>query len=383
MSTIKVVTAVHPSSATNNLVLDSSGNVTVGAGLTAANTVVMGSSFLRNRIINGNMAIDQRNAGASLTIGAANTYSVDRWYIVSTAASKVSAQQNASAVTPPAGYKYYLGVTSLSAYSVAAGDAFAVVQAIEGYNIADWGFGAAGASTITLSFWVRASQTGTFGGSLYSNNASPYRSYPFTYTISSANTWEQKTVTITGDTGGVWNSTNGDGLQVRFGLGSGTTYTGGTLNTWQNGNYVQPTGSVSTVAVNGATFYVTGVQLEVGSVATPFERRLYGQELMLCQRYYELGGRGAGGAAYSTTYANMFFSYNVTKRTNPIMSLTTTSPVVGQWGVGSKTASGATITGSNIGLNGAYIQINGFSGFTSNVGLNLETDQCIALSAEL
>jgi hypothetical protein len=239
----------------------------------------------KNRIINGAMVIDQRNAGASVTIGAANTYTVDRWQIISSAASKVAVQQNAGSVTPPSGFTKYLGVTSQSAYSVGSGDYFGVVQSIEGYNIADLGFGASSAATITFSFWVRSSLTGTFGGSLYSNNASPYRSYPFTYTISSANTWEQKTITVVGDTGGVWNSTNGDGLQVRFGLGTGTTYSGGTLNTWQNGNYIQPTGSVSVVGTNTATFYITGVQLEKGSTATSFDYRPYGTELALCQRY--------------------------------------------------------------------------------------------------
>jgi len=256
----------------------------VNPGLLDSNAQYTG---FKNRIINGAMVIDQRNAGASVTIGAANTYTIDRWQIISSAASKVAVQQNAGSVTPPSGFTKYLGVTSQSAYSVGSGDYFGVVQSIEGYNIADLGFGASGAATITFSFWVRSSLTGTFGGSLYSNNASPYRSYPFTYTISSANTWEQKTITVVGDTGGVWNSTNGDGLQVRFGLGTGTTYSGGTLNTWQNGNYVQPTGSVSVVGTNTATFYITGVQLEKGSTATSFDYRPYGTELALCQRYYQ------------------------------------------------------------------------------------------------
>jgi hypothetical protein len=300
------------------------GSETIAGVKTFTSEISAPNTFgFKNRIINGAMMIDQRNTGASVTIGAANTYTIDRWQIISSAASKVAVQQNAGSVTPPAGFTKYLGVTSQSAYSVGSGDYFGIVQPIEGYNIADFGFGASGAATITFSFWVRSSLTGTFGGSLYSNNASPYRSYPFTYTISAANTWEQKTITVVGDTGGVWNSTNGDGLQVRFGLGTGTTYSGGTLNTWQNGNYVQPTGSVSVVGTNGATFYITGVQLEKGSTATSFDYRPYGTELALCQRYYYRLKAGSSyanagtGRAYSTTNGQAVVAMPVSMRTAP------------------------------------------------------------------
>jgi len=330
------------------IILDGTAGITTPmyGGSIAANAVTPVTGF-KNRLINGAMVIDQRNAGASVTIGAANAYTVDRWQIISSAASKVAVQQNAGSVTPPAGFTKYLGVTSQSAYSVGSGDYFGIVQSIEGYNIADFGFGASGALTITFSFWVRSSLTGTFGGSLYSNNASPYRSYPFTYTISAANTWEQKTITVVGDTGGVWNTTNGDGLQVRFGLGTGTTYSGGTLNTWQNGNYVQPTGSTSVVGTNGATFYITGVQLEVGSTATSFDYRPYGTELSLCQRYYQSNYPSgvAAGSNVGTEYELYTAAYygpiakaqcNVIKffpplRASPTITFYNRSGTSGQW----------------------------------------------------
>jgi hypothetical protein len=237
----------------------------------------------KNRIINGAMVIDQRNAGASVT-PTANAYTLDRWTAFLTVASKFSVQQNAGSVTPPVGFTNYLGVTSTSAYTVGAAEQFSMVQIIEGYNVADLGWGTANAKTITISFWIRSSLTGTFGGSL--GNGAFNRTYPFSYTISSANTWEQKSITIAGDTSGTWLTTNGIGLYVIFGLGVGSTLSG-TAGAWAGAGYFSATGATSVVGTSGATFYITGVQLEVGSTATSFDYRPYGTELALCQRYYE------------------------------------------------------------------------------------------------
>jgi hypothetical protein len=240
----------------------------------------------KNRIINGAMVIDQRNAGAAVT-PTTNVYSLDRWEFYVTQASKVTFQQNAGSVTPLAGFKNYLGFTVGASANVTVGatDLFLIDQYIEGYNIADLGFGAAGASTVTLSFWVRSSLTGIFGGSL--TNSGNARSYPFTYTISSANTWEQKTITVAGDTSGTWLSTNGTGLGVRFSIGTGSTYLG-TSGSWAGAGYFGATGQTNLVTTNSATFYITGVQLEKGSTATSFDYRPYGTELALCQRYYQV-----------------------------------------------------------------------------------------------
>jgi hypothetical protein len=233
------------------------------------------------------MVIDQRNAGASVTPASGN-YTLDRWQATLSVASKFSIQQNAGSVTPPEGFTNYLGVTSLSSYTVGAAEVFTVQQRIEGFNIADLGWGTASAKSITLSFWVRSSLTGTFGGSL--RNSASDRSYPYTYTILAANTWEYKTITIAGDTTGTWLTTNGTGVTVFFSLGAGSTFSG-TAGAWASANYVSATGATSVVGTNGATFYITGVQLEVGTQATSFEYRQYQQELALCQRYfYSLGG---------------------------------------------------------------------------------------------
>lgn len=236
----------------------------------------------KNRLINGNMAIDQRNAGASVTGATSDPYTVDRWKSVASQNSKFTFQQNAGSVTPPTGFKYYLGATSSSAYSIGSGDLFTLEQRVEGYNVADLGWGAAGAATVILSFWVRSSLTGTFGGSML--NAASDRSYPFTYTISAANTWEQKTVTVAGDTSGTWQTTTSTGIRLCFGLGVGTTYSAA-AGSWATGGYASATGATSVVGTNGATFYITGVQLEKGTQATSFDFRSYGTELALCQRY--------------------------------------------------------------------------------------------------
>lgn len=241
------------------------------------------SSLFKNRLINGDMRIDQRNAGASVTPTVNTTYTLDRWNTYISQASKFSIQQNAASVTPPVGFTNYLGVTSLSAYTVGTSETFAIAQRIEGLNTADLAWGTANAQTVTLSFWVRSSLTGTFGGAI--KNSAENRVYPFSYTINSANTWEKETITIAGDTTGTWLTTNGIGITVVFSLGSGATVSG-TAGAWAAGNLFTTTGATSVVGTNGATFYITGVQLEKGTTATSFDYRPYGTELALAQRYY-------------------------------------------------------------------------------------------------
>jgi len=255
--------------------VDASQNVTFAQAANLPNTF-----GFKNRIINGAMVIDQRNAGASVT-PANNQYLVDRWQAAANVASKFSVQQSTTTAT---GFVNSMLATSLSAYSIGAAELCALRQSIEGLNVGDLGWGTANAQTVTVSFWVRSSLTGTFGGSIM--NGAADRSYPFTYTISTANTFEYKTVTIAGDTSGTWLKTNGIGLSILFGLGVGTSFSG-TAGAWAGASYYGATGATSVVGTNGATFYVTGVQLEKGSTATSFDYRSYGTELGLCQRYFE------------------------------------------------------------------------------------------------
>jgi hypothetical protein len=288
----------------------------------SSQTAAASPYVLKNRIINGDMRIDQRNAGASIT-PTNGQFSVDRWACFLSQSSKYTVQQDAGAVTPPAGFNDYLGVTSSSAYTVGSAEWFGIAQRIEGFNIADLAWGTANARTVTLSFWVRSSLTGTFGGSL--NNSGFNYNYPFSYTISATNTWEYKTITIAGPTAGTWLTTNGAGVQVHFGLGLGSTYSA-TAGSWvTTSNILSATGATSVVGTNGATFYITGVQLEVGSTATPFERRLYGQELVNCQRYYyKWTNDNAGVVDFCTfqIYASgsafgKLFDFPVTMRATP------------------------------------------------------------------
>jgi len=295
----------------------------------------------KNRIINGAMVIDQRNAGASVTATAtaARTYVLDRWNYQTSTASKYSLQQSSTA---PAGFVNSLKVTSLAATSLGSSDYYVIGQPIEGYNMADLNWGTANAKTVTLSFWVQSSLTGTFGGSIESSDVG--RSYPFTYVINSANTWEQKSITIVGDTSGTYYTTNGAGAYLWFGMGVGTSLSG-TAGSWQSINVLSATGATSVVGTNGATFYITGVQLEKGSTATSFDYRPYGTELALCQRYcvaYRANNSQkyfASGQVYNGTTGLFLLPLPVTARASP-SSITVSA--ASDWGALTSTAAGST-----------------------------------------
>jgi hypothetical protein len=300
-------------------------------------TAATGFGF-KNRIINGAMVIDQRNAGASISVSSntGNQFGADRFLVQGTSAEGVFSAQQLSA-TPPTGFKNYVRIqTTTASASPASGSLYAMSQIIEGFNIADLGFGAAGASTVTFSFWIRSSLTGTFSGSLKNGNAYN-RSYPFTYAISAANTWEYKTVTVAGDTSGTWQTGNLGGLIVYWDLGCGSSLLS-TANSWQGANYNGVTGSTRLISTLNATLDITGVQLEKGSTATSFDYRPYGTELALCQRYYEktynidvvpgaASDLGASLIRPPSTSVNISVPFKVTKRATP--SVTVYSPVTG------------------------------------------------------
>jgi hypothetical protein len=326
---------------------------------------------LKNKIINGDMRIDQRNAGASVTPTALQ-YTLDRWFFYVTQASKITTQQNQGSVTPPAGFSNYLGITSSSAYTPTGGDNFYVSQNIEANNISDLAWGTANAKTVTISFWVRSSLTGNFG--LVVENAPTYNySYPILYTINAANTWEYKTITIPAPTAGTWaTSGNGIGFTLVFSLGIGTTYAGPS-GAWAAANYNGVTGQTNVVATNGATFYITGVQLEQNTTATPFERRLYNQELANCQRYYFKTKTNSGfGPLYSatnnnTTGARGFFFLPVEMRVAPTgINMTGSTPNVGVGTYTSTVIDRATHTCVMLFLSGTGFTSGGASGVYGN-----------------
>jgi hypothetical protein len=294
------------------------------------------SMGFKNRIINSAMVIDQRNAGASISVSSntGNQFGADRFLVQGTSAEGVFSTQQLSA-TPPTGFINYVRIqTTTASASPASGSLYAMSQIIEGFNIADLGFGAAGASTVTFSFWIRSSLTGTFSGSLKNGN-SYNRSYPFTYSISAANTWEQKTITVAGDTTGTWQTGNLGGLIVYWDLGCGSSLLS-TANSWQAGNFNGVTSSTRLISTLNATMDITGVQLEKGSTATSFDYRPYGTELALCQRYYEksfeigTAPASAGSAAGAFEFAQQIAAsaqqygpsckYAVVKRSTPTVT---------------------------------------------------------------
>lgn len=299
---------------------------------------ISGSGLMfRNKLINGDMRIDQRNNGSAVTVnGTADFYGLDRWAASGQSADGVFTVQQSSVA--PAGFSRSLLCTVTTAdSSIGATQRYFVEQKIEGFNISDLAWGTSSAKPVTLSFWVRSSVTGNLGATV-SNGSNRY--YPFSYSISAANTWEYKTVTIPGETSGVWNSTNTLGMEVLFSLGTGYT---GTANTWGSSVALAPTGSVNVISTNGATFYITGVQLEAGSVASPFEQKFIGTELSMCMRYYQkFQSIPCIPMPGSSNTFSLFIKFNTPMRigTNAMMSVAladanyATSPSGNQWGTG-------------------------------------------------
>jgi hypothetical protein len=345
---------------------------------------------MRNRIINGAMVIDQRNAGASVT-PTNGQYGIDRWVYGLTQASKFTAQQSSDA---PAGFSFSNLITSSSAFSIGSSDEFEVFQRIEGFNTADLGFGTANAKTVTLSFWVKSSLTGTFGGSL--SNSATNRSYVFSYSISAANTWEQKSVTIAGDTTGTWvGATNGTGLVVLFSLGAGSSRVAA-AGAWNGAFNVGVTGQTNLVSTNGATWRITGCQLEVGTQATSFEYRQYGTELALCQRYfvalkYSSGAYlGVAQAILTTAVRGPRIYFPVELRANPTITLPPVSTTNGvshlasgdQYPtIGSATLNPSSISQLSFSINGDTYGASFTAGNASN--LYASGNQVVTASSEL
>ena len=366
------------------------GTVTLGSGgvsfsgTPTFNDVTLSSingnaiSGTRNKLINSAMEIDQRNAGASVTLNNISGFAVDRWVSAASGGSGTGTATIQRIADAPVGFSSSLRYTVTNAKTPTGGDGFYITQAIEGQNIIDFAYGTASAKTVTLSFWVKSSLTGTFSGSLQSlNSISTYRTYLFNYTVNSTNTWQYVTVTAPGDTVQVPTQNNTVGYQINFDLGTGSTFRTSTLNSWVTGNFVASSSALNLISTNGATFQLTGVQLEAGSVATPFERRSYGAELALCQRYYEKSfnvevAPANGGTATSFVTEEGFSAavstnrlgsgtvvrFAVTKRASP--TITKIGNSSGQWRwiapAGTAHTYSANIEPANVGASGFVMQ---------------------------
>ena len=286
------------------------------------------SLAFKNRIINGDMRIDQRNAGAS--VSSNGSYPVDRFLVSYFADGTFTSQR--STVAPTGFINSLLYTVGTADSNLGTAQYSNIRQRIEGFNTADLAWGTSNAQTVTLSFWVRSSVTGTFGLSI--SNSADSRIFATSYVVNSANTWEQKTVTIAGDTTGTWATDNGTGIQIQWQLGLGSSYMGATG--W-NASLYAPNGMTNLLATAGATFYITGVQLEKGSTATSFDYRPYGTEEFLCKRFFQayvgsLAMRGVGGSAGAVE--RMGAVLPVEMRTTPTISIPTAIGWYDGYGVG-------------------------------------------------
>jgi hypothetical protein len=303
------------------MTLSVSGDSITFPDLSTQLTAPSGFGF-KNRIINGDMRIDQRNSGAIVT---GNGYPVDRFQTGSSGAQTWTMQRS---TTVPTGFTNSVAVTIGTGSSPGASDRLTLSQSIEGYNSADFSFGSTSAQNVTMSFWVRSSLTGAFGVAF--RNSATNRSYVASYSVLVANTWEYKSVTIPGDTSGTWAVDNTAGIYVNFDLGCGTTFSTA-AGSWQAGNFFGLTGGVKLNATSGATFFLTGVQLEKGPTATAFDYLDYGCSLIQCQRYYQKysadGGTNGLGLAvmWTTTAAYTSITFHTKMRTNPTGSSSTSN----------------------------------------------------------
>ena len=278
----------------------------------------------RNMVTNGSMAVTQR--GTSFTAPASSTFTLDRWKYEESTANVVNVEQSSDA---PAGFERSIKVTTTTAAgSVGSNDFAQLLYKIEGYDLSRLAYGTSDAKTSTISFWVKSSVTGSFPFGLQNHDGT--RVFPVTYTVNSANTWEYKTITIAGDTGGTWTTNNNTtGMRFTFLWISGSNFTGGV----DGGGWAATTGFANLTSsytanldVVNATFQITGVQLEVGDTATPFEHRSYGEELAKCQRYYSVIKPVQAHPIwiYTSTNWSTTFPHPTTMRVVPSISFTGT-----------------------------------------------------------
>jgi len=314
----------------------------------------------RNRILNGEMIIDQRNVGALITVNSASTfYSADHWMGQGSSAGAFTLQR-VTDVPNSGGFRNSIITTITSTdLTLAANVSYRIIQPMEGNFLADFRFGFADAQALFLSFWVKGSMTGTYGGSIL--NGTENRSYPFSFTINNANTWEQKTIAISGDTAGTWSITTAIGMEVMFSLGANSAFKSASPNVWQTGKFYSPTGTVDLIQTLNATINFTGVQLEIGTNATAFEHIPLDLLIHRCERYFEksypletaLGSVG-GAEQFTTTSAggaNTSYGstrpFHVEKRTAPSMTAWSNNGDSGTWQFFTS-AGGATLRNPNL-----------------------------------
>ena len=301
---------------------DGTGSLTVPAETGTVVTTASPSLGRRNLIINGAMQVFQRGS----SVNTHNAFAVDRFQLQldSTDQLAISLNQDSDA---PAGYSYSSKITINTAETAIASDEKALIRTcLEGNTIAHLGWGTSDAEAVNLSFWVKSSATGTYSAVLvWGSSGANQRSYTGQYTINTANTWERKTISVPADTDGTYSleTGTGRGIQIRWTFGAGSAETTGTANAWASVNTSGASTDDEFITTANATWQITGVQLEVGSVATPFEHRSYGEELALCQRYFfrsqgtEAYTAHGLGANFDGDTSDLFIHYPVPMRARP------------------------------------------------------------------
>ena len=312
------LTVTNTTTVGGGVTISESGIEASGIGITCANINGQAISGRRNKIINGAMQVAQR--GTSFTVSDA--YTLDRYKFKISGGGAATITQD-STTPDDFSYSYKVDVTTADT-SVASGDHGVIMHVVEGYEFAPSNFGSSAAKTCTLSFYVRSNKTGTYGVAF--QNSAQNRSCIQEYTINSADTWERKSITIPADTGGSWNTTNGIGLKVTWGLMGGSTYATSTLGSYNGSNVFLTSNQVNLFDSTSNEWYMTGAQVEIGSQATAFEHRSYAEELTLCYRYFHrikpttaYSAYGVGGA-YSNTQAVAQIHLPVPLRASPTFS---------------------------------------------------------------
>ena len=359
-----------------------------GSELAAAETVQEARDLVsvgrKNMVINGDMRISERY-GTTATTTTSGGFVIDR-YRCEVGSNGSTTQQQVTDAPPGFHNSMKITVTGTDT-SISAGEYHYIRHIIEGNNINHLNWGSSNAKTVTLSFWVKSSVTGDHGGSLW--NAAFNRSFAFNYAINVANTWEYKSITVPGCPDGTWETGTGRGINIGFVQVSGSTYTG-TPDQWNSAAVadVAPTTHVNLLATNGATWYITGIQLEVGRNATDFEHRSYGEELALCQRYY-LKTSNAFGCVYQSGGNNgnvgLGICFPVDLRvaaTNTITSLPTgTSPNVHNFGSGDNSYVAGGVYGGT--TRGCQIYLTGGTARTIGTFSVLHTGAPVTFNAEI
>ena len=331
----------------------------------------------RNLIINGAMQVAQRGTSSTAT----SYQTVDRIQPVYSGGSLTQFQDT----NAPDGFSNsFKWSCTTAANPLTSGQYAAWYYKIEGQDLQHLKYGTASAQSVTLSFWVKSNLTGTFQVNL--ENSDNNRRYGETYTVNSADTWEYKTVTYSGDTVGALDNDNASSLRLEFWVAAGSTWTGGSASqAWETSSDPNRAGSLTASLLSSTSNYIqyTGLQLEVGSVATPFEHRSYGEELALCKRYYRNLGKGFGGDVAGSTFFELSTTFDIEMRTTPSVTLLTSTPSITEVGAGGRTGSGSTISGSVLSSDSVTVSINGFSGMTTSNGAYSTTASLISCDAEL